>query len=103
MTALDLLCQITNLDIETAKGKLRYITLQKGEIYLEAKLDTQVYVLNVRAVDSASIQSASGEPFQVSGILFEFIDIALLIGKMPSKQLCDFLNEQQPLTKDLME
>lgn len=104
MTALDLLCQVTNLDIETAKGKLRYITLQKGEIYLEAQLDNQVYILNVRAVDSASVQSASGEPFQVSGILFEFVDIASLISQMPnSKQLIDALNRQQPLTTSLME
>ncbi len=105
MTALDLLCQVTNLDIETAKGKLRYLTLQKGEAYLEAKLGDQLYILNVRAMDSSSIQSASGEPFQVSGILFEFIDIAFFIDKMPnSKQLCDALNEkQQRYTKSATE
>lgn len=105
MTALDLLCQVTNLDTETAKGKLRYITLQKGEVYLEAKLDEQIYVLNVRAMDSSSIQSASGEPFQVSGILFEFIDIAFFIEHMPnSKQLCDELCvKQQSFVKSLTE
>jgi len=96
MTALDLLCLVTNLDTEAAKGKLRYITLQKGEIYLQAHLDEQTYVLNVRAIDSSSIQSASGEPFQVSGILFEFIDIGFFIKQMPnSKQLCDLICEQQ--------
>lgn len=96
MTALDLLCLVTDLDLEAAKGKLRFITLQKGDIYLEAHLDNKTYILNVRAMDSANVQSASGEPFQVSGILFEFIDLAFFIEKMPnSKQLCDSINEQQ--------
>ena len=105
MTALDLLCLVSDLDSEVAKGKLRFITLQKGDIYLQAQLDDKTYILNVRAVDSSQIQSASGEPFQVSGILFEFIDIAFFIEQMPnSKQLCDSLCEQQQFYADnLME
>ena len=105
MTALDLLCLVSDLDIEAAKGKLRFITLQKGDIYLQAKLDNKTYILNVRALNSSQVQSASGEPFQVSGILFEFIDIAFFIEQMPnSKQLCDSLCEQQQFyTDNLME
>lgn len=105
MTALDLLCLVSDLDSETAKGKLRFITLQKGDIYLQAQLDDKTYILNVRAVDSTQIQSASGEPFQVSGILFEFIDIAFFIEQMPnSKQLCDSLSKQQQFyAHNLME
>ena len=105
MTALDLLCLVSDLDSETAKGKLRFITLQKGDIYLQAQLDDKTYILNVRAVDSSQIQSASGEPFQVSGILFEFIDIAFFIEQMPnSKQLCDSLSKQQQFyAHNLME
>lgn len=105
MTALDLLCLVTDLDTETAKGKLRFITLQKGDIYLQAKLDENTYILNVRAMDASHLQNASGEPFQVSGILFEFIDIAFFIEQMPnSKQLCDSLCKQQQFyAQNLME
>ncbi|BDF93596.1 hypothetical protein [Pseudoalteromonas sp. KAN5] len=105
MTALDLLCLVTDLDTETAKGKLRFITLQKGDIYVQAQLDEKTYILNVRTVDSSQVQSASGEPFQVSGILFEFIDIGFFIEQMPnSKQLCDSLcKQQQYYASNLME
>lgn len=74
MTALDLLSKCCHLDTETAKGKLRYITLNKAEIALPAKLDGQIYTLNIKALHTDGSQTASGEPFQVSGILFEFID-----------------------------
>ena len=74
MTALDLLCKSCDLDAEIAKGKLRYITLNKAEVALPAKFGEQDYTLNIKALHTDSSQAASGEPFQVSGILFEFID-----------------------------
>ncbi|WP_348708540.1 hypothetical protein [uncultured Pseudoalteromonas sp.] len=72
-TALDLLCRSCALDIETAKGKLRYITLNKATVELPANLDKHSYTLIIRALHSDNSQTASGAPFQVSGILFEFI------------------------------
>jgi len=74
MTALDLLCKSCDLDAEIAKGKLRYITLNKAEVALPAKLGEQSYTLNIKALHTDGSQAASGEPFQVSGILFEFIE-----------------------------
>ncbi|MGJ8484411.1 hypothetical protein ACSFVZ_10280 [Pseudoalteromonas sp. SYSU M81236] len=72
-TALDLLCKSCELDIEIAKGKLRYITLNKATVELPAKLGAHHYTLIIRALHSDNSQTASGAPFQVSGILFEFI------------------------------
>ncbi|WP_462176766.1 hypothetical protein [Pseudoalteromonas gelatinilytica] len=72
-TALDLLCRSCSLDIETAKGKLRYITLNKATVELPANLGNYSYTLIIRALHSDNTQTASGAPFQVSGILFEFI------------------------------
>ncbi|MEI8644949.1 hypothetical protein P4S60_04755 [Pseudoalteromonas sp. Hal040] len=74
MTALDLLCKSCDLDAEIAKGKLRYITLNKAEVALPSKLGEQSYTLNIKALHADGSQAASGEPFQVSGILFEFIE-----------------------------
>jgi hypothetical protein len=74
MTALDLLCHSCALDSEVAKGKLRYVTLNKADIHLPAVLNNQHYVLNIKAIHTDGSQTASGEPFQVSGILFEFLD-----------------------------
>jgi hypothetical protein len=96
MSALDLLCKTTNLNLEEAKGKLRYITLNKAETYLEASLDGTIYILNVRSISASHMQSASGEPFQMSGISFEFIDIAFFIDELPnSETICDFICEKQ--------
>ena len=40
-TALDLLCRSCALDIETAKGKLRYITLNKATVELPPNSDNK--------------------------------------------------------------
>jgi len=82
MTALDLLCQVSELDHENAKGKLRYLTLHKGEIYLPVKLAEQQYVLNVRTIESSDEKSSAGEPFEVGGILFEFINLSELMSQI---------------------
>lgn len=82
MTALDLLCQVSELDHENAKGKLRYLTLHKGEIYLPVKLAEQQFVLNVRTIESSDEKSSAGEPFEVGGILFEFINLSELMSQI---------------------
>ncbi len=79
MTALDLLCRCCALDEEVAKGKLRYVTLNKAEINLPAKLNDQSYTLNIKALHTDNSKTVSGEPFQVSGILFEFVNICSVV------------------------
>jgi hypothetical protein len=82
MTALDLLCKVSKLDHESAKGKLRYLTLHKGEIYLPVQLDSKQFVLNVRTIESSDEKSSTGEPFEVGGILFEFINLSELLDQI---------------------
>lgn len=82
MTALDLLCKVSELDHENAKGKLRYLTLHKGEIYLPVQLSEQQFVLNVRTIESSDEKSSAGEPFEVGGILFEFINMSELLSQI---------------------
>ncbi|MEL7478137.1 MAG: hypothetical protein AAGJ17_04485, partial [Pseudomonadota bacterium] len=82
MTALDLLCKVSELDHESAKGKLRYLTLHKGEIYLPVQLSEQQFVLNVRTIESSDEKSSAGEPFEVGGILFEFINLSELLNQI---------------------
>jgi len=50
------------------------LALNKAEVALPAKLGEQSYTLNIKALHTDGSQVASGEPFQVSGILFEFIE-----------------------------
>ena len=88
MTALDLLCKVTDLEHENAKGKLRYLTLHKGEIYLPVHLNEEKFVLNVRTIESSDEKNSAGEPFEVGGILFEFINLTEL-----TKQIEDQKNE----------
>ena len=79
MPALDLLCKVTDIPHEDAKGKLRYLTLHNGDIYLPVNLDKQQFVLNVRTIESSNEKSSGGDPFEVGGILFEFINLSELI------------------------
>ena len=44
-----------------------------GLEFAPANLDKHSYTLIIRALHSDNSQTASGAPFQVSGILFEFI------------------------------
>lgn len=82
MTALDLLCKVSELDSENAKGKLRYLTLHKGDIYLPVQLSEQQFVLNVRTIESSDEKSSAGEPFEIGGILFEFINLSELLNQI---------------------
>ncbi|TMP35580.1 hypothetical protein [Pseudoalteromonas rubra] len=82
MTALDLLDKITSMPKETLKGKLRYLTLQQGELFLPATLGTDTYILNIRSLSANQVSSTIGEPFSVAGILFEFIDITTLLQQL---------------------
>ncbi|KZN49214.1 hypothetical protein [Pseudoalteromonas luteoviolacea] len=89
MTALDLLERVTHLDNEKAKGKLRYITLQQGELYMPAQVGQATFILSIRSLRASRTTSSIGEPFEVGGILFEFIDISYLVQQLddPTKLL----------------
>ncbi|MDK1287037.1 hypothetical protein [Pseudoalteromonas umbrosa] len=98
MTALDLLERVTHLDSEKAKGKLRYITLQQGELYMPAQLGQATFILSIRSLRSSRSTSSIGEPFEVGGILFEFIDISYLIKQLDDPALLlKQLEMMQPL------
>ncbi|ESP94922.1 hypothetical protein [Pseudoalteromonas luteoviolacea] len=100
MTALDLLERVTHLDSEKAKGKLRYITLQQGELYMPAQLGQATFILSIRSLRAARTTSSIGEPFEVGGILFEFIDISFLIKQLEDPaQLIKQLEMIQPISE----
>ncbi|CAH9059666.1 hypothetical protein PSECIP111951_03066 [Pseudoalteromonas holothuriae] len=89
ITALDLLSLVTNMPIDTAKGKLRFVTLHKGELHLPVELQDEVYILAVRTINASDVKDSSNNPFEIGGILFEFINISDLICHLddPSKLL----------------
>ncbi|WP_256096779.1 hypothetical protein [Pseudoalteromonas luteoviolacea] len=99
MTALDLLERVTHLDNEKAKGKLRYITLQQGELYMPAQLGQATFILSIRSLRASRTTSSIGEPFEVGGILFEFIDISYLVQQLddPTKLLRQLQMQQVDL------
>ncbi|MCF2857854.1 hypothetical protein L1286_10255 [Pseudoalteromonas sp. SMS1] len=101
MTALDLLERVTHLDNEKAKGKLRYITLQQGELYMPAQLGQATFILSIRSLKASRTTSSIGEPFEVGGILFEFIDISYLIQQLddPSRLLRQLQMQQVDQTE----
>ncbi|NOU52450.1 hypothetical protein HG263_18155 [Pseudoalteromonas sp. JBTF-M23] len=94
MNSLDLLLSVSELSISEAKGKLRYLTLNKSEFKLLVIMSERYYVLRVSSIDKTANSSESDTPFSVSGILFEFVDITELLSglKIPNillKQLTD--------------
>ncbi|RJE75626.1 hypothetical protein BGP78_02580 [Pseudoalteromonas sp. MSK9-3] len=103
MTALDLLSKVGQLEHDIAKGKLRYLTLHKGELYQPVVFGEQVYILAVRTLGASEIKNSAGDPFEVGGILFEFINISDLVGHLddPSLLLSQLstLTQQQEIQK----
>jgi hypothetical protein len=82
MTALDLLSQVGQLEHDVAKGKLRYITLHKGELYQPVVFGEEVFILAVRTLSTSELKNSAGEPFEVGGILFEFVNISDLVAHL---------------------
>ena len=84
MTAAELLCEVCNTDLDGARRELRHVTLKQEAIYLPVKAISQQYsyMLHVRPIRSSAVNmgnlDAGGnmEPFELGGILFEFIDIS---------------------------
>lgn len=103
MTALDLLAKVAQIEHDIAKGKLRYLTLHKGELYQPVTFDEQVFILAVRTINASETKNSAGEPFEVGGILFEFINISDLVAHLddPSLLLSQLstLAQQQEIQK----
>ncbi|BBN80849.1 hypothetical protein PA25_08340 [Pseudoalteromonas sp. A25] len=87
MNSLELLRAVSQLSVTEARGKLRYLTLNKSEFKMIVVLSEHHYVLRVSSIDKTSENSASDTPFSISGILFEFIDITGLLSDLQIPQL----------------
>ncbi|MDW7549778.1 hypothetical protein [Pseudoalteromonas peptidolytica] len=85
MSALDLLCFCTSMDNEVAKGKLRYLTLQRGKVVLPIYLDNHTYLLCIRTLVKGSTGLNTSTPFETSGVLFEFIDLGELLQQVDDR------------------
>ncbi|MFC3033374.1 hypothetical protein ACFOEE_12675 [Pseudoalteromonas fenneropenaei] len=97
MTALDMLSKVTSLSHEEAKGKLRFITLHHGTLFLPVLLAQHKYILKISALDEKSA-SSSGNPFEIVGIVFEFLEMTELFANLNSPEillnaLCNNLQE----------
>ncbi|CCQ09371.1 hypothetical protein PALB_2120 [Pseudoalteromonas luteoviolacea B = ATCC 29581] len=98
MTALDLLCEVLPFEREILKGKLRYLTINKGTHYYPLFIKEAAYILKVSALE-ANNTSASGAPFEVAGITFEFIELSSLVLHLDNAQLMvEYLQQQIKLT-----
>ncbi|WP_158678084.1 hypothetical protein [Pseudoalteromonas sp. T1lg23B] len=98
ITALDLLVEVSNLPIDVARGKLRYLTLNKGQFSLSVSLNDQHYILLVYSLDKLTNIRQSATPFSISGVLFEFINVSTLLNKLENpKHMLELLtmSEQQ--------
>ncbi|OHU89307.1 hypothetical protein [Pseudoalteromonas amylolytica] len=84
LTALDLLMMVGNLPIDVARGKLRYLTLNKGQFSLSVSLGEQHYIMVVCSLDKLTELTQSASPFSISGVLFEFINVSALFDKLDS-------------------
>ncbi|MBD1581478.1 hypothetical protein HC733_04205 [Pseudoalteromonas sp. S16_S37] len=100
MNSLDLLMSVSELSMSEAKGKLRYLTLNKSEFKLLVVMSERHYVLRASSIDKTASSSESDTPFSISGILFEFVDITELLSglQMPHillNQLTDNFDQYQ--------
>ncbi|CAM4012771.1 hypothetical protein [Pseudoalteromonas byunsanensis] len=86
ITALDLLVEVSSLPIEVARGKLRYLTLNKGQFSLSVSLNEQHYILVVYSLDKLAHLGRSATPFSISGVLFEFINVSMLLNKLENPE-----------------
>lgn len=84
LTAAEFLCEVCDLDLDEARKELRHVTLKQEPVSLPVKPISQQrsYMLNVRPIRRTSVAADNtrlrGEidPFQLVGILFEFVDIS---------------------------
>jgi hypothetical protein len=82
LSALELVCAITNLSQAEARKSLRYVVLQRGQISVITTLETQTratLMLNIRPLlqDRDNLLGESEPaPFQLRGTLFELVDIS---------------------------
>ena len=86
LTALDLLTRLTGSDRGHARHLLREVVMENGQFHLPvtSRQGTQQnFMLSVRAVASDNSHAGgtdSAAPFQISGLLFELINVSQLQG-----------------------
>lgn len=86
LTALDLLVRITNSDRRRARQLMREVVMENGEFHLPVTAPgstTENFMLSVRAVSSADFRISATDtaaPFQISGLLFELVNVSQLKG-----------------------
>jgi signal transduction histidine kinase len=83
MTALDLLTRLTDMDPRQARQVLNYLTLQSKSRRIPVMLDenqSQNYLLMMKPLgrDSASNVNSEATAFDISGLLFEIIDVSAI-------------------------
>lgn len=79
LTALELLAKTGEMSLDEARKKLRYVTLKNQTIAIISRTFTShtSHLLRIRPLlSTAKVNSDQVHPFQVLGILFEFIDIS---------------------------
>jgi len=86
LTALDLLVRLTDSDRGPARQLLREVIMENGQFHLPVSNlhgTRENFMLSVRAVacdDSHAGGANSTTPFQISGLLFELINVSQLQG-----------------------
>ena len=86
LTALDLLVRITDSDYRRARQLLREVVMENGQFHLPVSSlvgCSENFMLSVRAVacgDNQFTGDNSPAPFEISGLLFELINVSQLKG-----------------------
>ncbi len=79
LTAMDLLAKTGEMSLDDARKKLRYVTLKNQTIAISSRAFSShtSHLLRIRPLlSTAKANSDQVHPFQILGILFEFIDIS---------------------------
>lgn len=84
LTAAEFLCEVCELDLDEARTELRHVTLKQEPVSLPVKSISKQrsYILYVRPIHRKSAASDKNrlhgeiDPFQLVGILMEFVDIS---------------------------
>ncbi len=83
MTALDLMHAVSGIEKARCRQFLQFVILQHDLISLPATLpgvEERSFVLNIKALQNKrnQVESQQAQPFQLSGILFELLDVTYM-------------------------
>ncbi len=89
LTAMELLARSGDMDLDQARKKIRYVTLKDQTVTINSRAFSSEtsHLLKIRPLHTQKrSHSDQVHPFQILGILFEFIDISLLQQHMNIRQ-----------------